>query len=98
MMCRCFVHLGCSSYLHNWRIIREYKGWARTPVDKFAYFCTAPSPGPTSAYWLRALFSYPRPNDYQSWYPSLQWARNRANALLASWFARIGERMGFQLI
>ena len=85
LQCRCFCHFGCSTYLHNWRVVRELKAWQRTADERFAYFTTAPSPGPSVTHWLRALFSYPRRNDFESWYPSLQWARSRANQLILAW-------------
>lgn len=80
--CRCFCHFGCSTFRHNWRILRHRCGWRRTETDHFAYFTTAPSTGIGVPCWITALFQYPRRNDYESWYPSLQWARERASNLI----------------
>ncbi len=88
LKCRCFCHFGCSTKIHNWRILRERKEWKRTATDRFAYFTTAPSNAVTPKLWLRSIFEYPRRNDYESWYASLEWARRRCNQLLRAEGAR----------
>jgi len=90
LRCRCFCHFGCSTFRHNWRIIRQRRGWTRTETDRFAYFTTAPSMAITVPCWITALFQYPRRNDYESWYPSLQWARERANRLILAKLREFG--------
>jgi hypothetical protein len=83
-VCRCFCHFGCSSYVHTYPILRRRKGWTRTDTERFAYFTRRPSyPGTTQA-WLEALLIYPRRNDNQSWYDSLQWTVQRANRILGA--------------
>ncbi len=84
LRCRCFCHFGCSSKVHNWRIVRERKNWRRTDTDRFAYFTTAPSQTVTAKVWLQALFEYSQPNGFQSWHRSLEWARVRGTQLLRS--------------
>jgi hypothetical protein len=83
LACRCFCHYGCDTFLHNHKIIRYRKGWRRTADDRFAYFTTGTVDLPIELYWIRALFNYPHRNDYQTWYPSLQWAVGRVNSYLA---------------
>jgi hypothetical protein len=80
--CRCWCIFSCSTRLHYWSIVRQRKNWRRTATDRFAYFTTSVSYPLTAWAWLRAIFEYSRPNDYQSWYPSLEWARVRCGRIL----------------
>ena len=82
LQCRCFCVFACSTFKHNWPILRKRKGWTRTDTDRFAYFCTSESDGLSVPCWLTALFTYPQRNDFESWYPSLQWSRDRATSLI----------------
>ncbi len=84
LKCKCFAHLGCSTFLHNWKIIRERKAWKRTETDRFAYFTKRSVSGPLELDWIRAWFEYPRENAFQSWYKSLQWAVQKVNGRLAA--------------
>jgi hypothetical protein len=84
LKCRCICIFSCSTRLHFWSIVRERKNWRRTADDRFAYFTTAVSYPLTAWAWLRAVFEYSRRNDYQSWYPSLEWAKRRCTQILAS--------------
>jgi hypothetical protein len=79
--CRVFCHFGCSTFKHNYPILRKRKGWKRTPDDRFAYWTTA-SALESTPYWLHYLFVYPKENAFQSWYPSLQWAVQKTNVKL----------------
>lgn len=94
--CRCFCHFGCSSRLHFREIIRggSYKDWQRddpNPTENFAYFTTATSNLYGTLYWLYYVLSYDQPSAGQSWWGSLSFARNRANARLTR------ERRNYQL-
>jgi len=80
--CRCFCCFGCSTFIHWHPILRKRKSWVRTEDDRFAYFTRRPSWPITTPAWIEALFSYPKPNKNQSWYPSLQWSVRRANQLV----------------
>ena len=90
LSCRCFCHFGCSTYVHNWPIVRQRKGWTRTSDDRFAYFTQRPAYSLTVPVWLRGLFEYPRRNDYDSWFASLEWAARRTNQLLVALCPRYG--------
>ncbi len=80
--CRCWCFFSCSTSLHYWRIVRHRKEWKRTATDRFAYFTNAVSYPLTTWAWLRAVFEYPQRNDFQSWYPSLEWAKRRCGRIL----------------
>lgn len=84
--CKVFCHLGCTSSLHYWRILRSanYKGWERPapPNDKYAYFTTAPSHQIGSYFWIYYVLKYPHQNNYEPWWNSLQWAKRHTNMRL----------------
>lgn len=74
MRCRVFCHFGCSSFHHNYRVLRFLKGWQRTATDRFAYWTTAPPPTVNlPSRWIYFLLKYDQRNDFQSWAPSLGW-------------------------
>lgn len=79
LRCRVFVHMGCSTFKHNYRILRFGKNWQRTDNDRFAYWTTAPSNGVTLVHWLHRLLTYPTYNAFQSWRESLRYAVQRTN-------------------
>ncbi len=81
--CRVFCHLGCSSFVHNYAVVRKQKGWKRSGNERYAYWTTAASAGPTDVYWLQALLTYPKYNAWESWAGSLDYALRFTNAALA---------------
>jgi hypothetical protein len=80
--CRVFCHFGCSTYVHNQRVVRKFKGWEKNGDAGFAYFTTDLSHGFLSVYWLYHLFTYDKPN--QLWEPSLSYAFKKTNADLSA--------------
>lgn len=90
--CRLFVHLGCSSFIHNYPVLRHFKGWTRQGDDRFAYWTTAPSNTTSLRPLLTNLLTYPHPSAYRPWKPWLRWAIQRTNQDLR----RLGNR--FRLI
>ena len=95
LRCRTFCHLGCSSRLHYWNIVRksQYKGFERSrpPSQGLAYFTTAPSTK-KSLYWLVYLMSYDQPNLTEAhFYETHEYAKQTANRRLRT------ERAGFQI-
>ena len=80
--CRVFCHFGCSTFVHNYRVLRELRRWQRTEDDRFAYWTTRPSPGPVTRFWIRALFNYGRMNAFDNWRPSLDHAVRQTNRQL----------------
>ena len=38
LRCKAFGHFGCSTYVHNYPIVRERKGWQQTDTDRFSFF------------------------------------------------------------
>lgn len=84
LTCRCFVHFGCSSFLHNRGILRSRAGWVREGNDRYAYFTTATSTRPTPVFWLYHMLTYPHPSAGLSWEPWLRYVRDRTNQDLRS--------------
>jgi len=91
MRCRVFCHLGCSSYKHNYPVVRKLKKWTREGDDRFAYWTTNISSS-NFTYWLRKILGYPERNDHKDWGPSIRWAVAKVNSDLR----RAGET--FQVI
>ncbi len=95
LKCKVFCHFGCSSRLHFWDIVRrlDYKGWQRTtpPTDKFAYFTTAPSDYRITPFWLYYLLKYPYRNNFESWWNSLEHAKQKIKIKLNS------QRAGYKV-
>lgn len=82
LQCRCLCIFSCSTRLHYWRAVRRWKSWQRTATDHYAYFTTAVSYPLTTWAWLRAVLAYPRRNDFQPWYRSLEWAKQHCARIL----------------
>ena len=83
IQCRVFCHFGCSSFIHNFPIVRERKQWQREGDYKFAYWTQKPSTCPyTTNAWLSSILAYSKPNNSSPWEPSLKWALQHTNDYL----------------
>jgi len=86
IVCKTFIHFGCSSRIHFWHIVRkkEYYGWERPspPTDKYAYFTNYPSDAKLSPVWLYYLLTYDKENKDQPWWRSLEWTKEQTNRKL----------------
>jgi hypothetical protein len=88
MRCRVFTHLGCSTFIHNYPIVRRIAGWQHDGNERYAYWTTATSNPTAFGPWIHALITYNHWNAFQSWEPSLSYAVDRTNRYLR----RIGQR------
>lgn len=79
--CRAFLHLGCSSFSHNYRVVRRLKGWVRddTTHDRYAYWTSSVSNGICLNTLLRNFLAYPHPSANQPWDEWLRWAVRQTN-------------------
>lgn len=84
MQCRVFTHLGCSTFIHNYPVVRgiDIANWRRSGDERYAYWTSAPSAPHALGPWVHAVISYNRWNCYFPWEPSLEWAVQRANRSL----------------
>jgi hypothetical protein len=82
MLCRVFTHLGCTTYVHNYPVVRKLAKWQRTDNERYAYWTTYLSAPHAVGPWVRALIAYNKWNAFSSWEPSLKWAVDRANRSL----------------
>jgi hypothetical protein len=89
--CRVFVHMGCSTFKHNHPVVRKLKGWKHEGNERYAYWTTDLSDAIGDHYWLQHILTYDKFNAFQPWEKSLEYAKNKSNALLA----RDGERFRF---
>ena len=88
MKCRVFTHLGCSTFIHNYPIVRRIAMWRRDGNERYAYWTTATSNPSCLGPWIHALITYRKWNAFQPWGPSLDYAVERTNRALR----RDGER------
>lgn len=67
LACRMFCHFGCSTFQHNYRIVREQKGWKRDGDQRMAYWQDALAKPIGTNIWLSHLMTYPRRQDWEPW-------------------------------
>ena len=79
LRCRMFCHLGCSTFSHNYPVLRKLKGWKRDGDARFAYWTTAPSLSGTTVTLLSHLMTYPEYSAGESWVPWLRYGVRKAN-------------------
>ena len=65
--CRVFCHFGCSTYQHNYRILRNWKGWKRDGDQRMAYWQDNLAKPIGTNIWLSHLMTYPHRQDWESW-------------------------------
>lgn len=65
--CRMFCHFGCSTYQHNYRILRERKGWKRDGDQRLAYWQDNLAQGVGFNIFLSHLMTYPHRHDWGPW-------------------------------
>lgn len=82
MQCRVFAHLGCTTFTHNYPVVRRIAKWARSGNERYAYWTTNLSAPHAVGPWVHAVISYNQQNAFASWEPSLKWAVQRANRSL----------------
>lgn len=60
VQCRVFCHFGCSTYRHNYRIVRVNKGWEQTGDEHYAYWTSATAQcAHVTCLWLYHVLTYP---------------------------------------
>lgn len=78
--CKVFADFGCSTLVHNAKVVRRLKGFKKEEDDRYAYWTDSPTP-PVSlvGFWLFHLLTYPKDNAFMPWEPSLEYARGMSN-------------------
>src|SRR5262249_39514716 len=84
MKCRVFAHLGCTTFTHNYPVVRQIAKWRRSGNERYAFWTTNLSTPHAVGPWVHAVISYNKWNAFSSWEPSLKWAVQRANRSLKS--------------
>lgn len=79
LLCRVFCHFGCSSFDHNYPVVRFLKNWRRQGNNRYAYWTTAPSNSGNRIPWLYHLLSYRQYNAFKAWHPHLLYALQNTN-------------------
>lgn len=84
LQCRCLTNLGCETFDHFHSVLRKRKGFTRTETEGFAYFTSDISNNRLGRLYIGSLFEFPERNDFKSWFPSLEFAKNRTNQKLTA--------------
>ena len=79
MKCRVFTHLGCSSYIHNYPVVRKLAGWQHEGNERYAYWTTRSSYEEAYSRWLMHIVTYDEDNAFISWKQSLDYAVEQTN-------------------
>lgn len=78
--CRAFVHGGCSTFIHNYPIVRFLDGWKKDGDQKLAYWTTAATPAAwATPLFLFHLFSCQLQSGFGLWEPIFNYAVAKAN-------------------
>jgi len=78
--CKALIFIACSTFVHNYPVVRQLKSWTKDGDNKYAYWTTRVTySGRMTARWLYRILTYPKRNDFQPWEASLEWAKNMAN-------------------
>jgi hypothetical protein len=81
MACRVFFHMGCSTFRHNYRVVRHKYGFTREGDDHHCYWTTDVSIGPhTSFIVLYRMLAYDQPSANQPFGPWLDYVVRQTNA------------------
>jgi hypothetical protein len=94
--CRAFICIACSTYIHFYPTFRKLKGWTRDRDNNtgYAYWTTNVTLSAVmSCFWLYRIMSYPQRNDFASWEPSLEYAKQMANSDYAGYGSGIPSRL-----
>jgi hypothetical protein len=85
MTCRVFTHLGCTSWVHNYAVVRWIAKWKQSGNERYAHWTNNYSYRPHAiGPWMHAVISYNKYNAFKPWGPSLTWAVQRANRTIRS--------------
>jgi hypothetical protein len=82
-LCRVFSHFGCSTFHHNFPVVRKLKGWKREGNERYAYWTTDIANFVVDMYWLQNLLTFDKFNANQPLAASLDHAVRATNANLA---------------
>jgi hypothetical protein len=78
--CKVFADFGCSTLIHNAKVVRRLKGFTKEGDDHYAYWTDAAAPPiPLVGFWLFHLFTFPKDNAFLPWEASLEYARGKSN-------------------
>jgi hypothetical protein len=80
--CRVFAFIACSTFKHNFPIVRKKKGWTKDAEanERFAYWTKRPAfSSRLATLWVYHILTYPEYNAYENWEPSLDYAVRQCN-------------------
>ncbi len=78
-----FAHFGCSTFHHNFPVVRKLKGWKREGNERYAYWTTDLANFVADMYWLQNLLTYDKFNANKPLAESLDHTVSATNANLA---------------
>jgi hypothetical protein len=77
--CRVFSHVGCSTFKHNYDVVRHQKNWKHEGNERYAYWTTSPSDFAVAHYWVQHWLDYGEFNVFQPLEKSLKNAVKTTN-------------------
>lgn len=82
--CRVFSHMGCSTFRHNYPVVRgaKMKNWTQSGNERYAFWTDDLADWAPDHYFFQALLTYDQFNAHQPLKASLADARDKANAWL----------------
>jgi hypothetical protein len=79
VQCRVFCHFGCSTFRHNFPIVRRIAQWRREGNERYAYWTSDLAYAVTTSRWVASIVTYNVENAFASWQPSLDYAVTHTN-------------------
>jgi hypothetical protein len=85
--CRVFLHLACSTFVHNYKVVRFLEGWKKDGDTKLAYWTTDPAPPIELApIFLFHLFTCQLESGFGLWEPVFNYAVKKSNREIPAGF------------
>jgi len=81
-LCRVFAHLGCSTFKHNYPVVRKLKQWTHEGNERYAFWTTDLADFSAAHYWLQNVLTYGEPSAFQSLDKCLKFAVSASNKML----------------
>lgn len=77
--CRAFCHFGCSTFRHNYPVVRQLAEWRREGNERYAFWTTELAYAVTTSRWVANVICYGEENAFASWEGVLRYAVERTN-------------------
>lgn len=79
VLCRAFCHFGCSTFVHNYPVVRQLAEWRREGNKRYAYWTSQTAYAVSASRWVANMITYDVENAFESWEGVLRHAVDRTN-------------------